>query len=154
MVRRIGFGDGNDGDPREARPARRPATRLEAETETPAAKPSDQSDPAKRPSGWVRFVIVLFLLVWLAVWSFGIWFAFQSISEAWERGAADGFDWFALGFLAIWLFFALVGWAFGIVFLVVTLFGKPVTPERRAEKQARRAARHAERAARRQGHSR
>lgn len=143
MVRRVGFGDGGaERDEEARRPPEPPEGGAESDGES-------RPPPVVPEKTWVRLVLAGFIALWLAGWSWGIWVAFQSIGEIWARFGQDGFDWFGLGFMAVWLFFALIGWAFGVVILVVMLFGKPVTPERRAEKEARRAARRAAREARR-----
>lgn len=151
MVRRIGFGDSGShkrGEPPE------PAGRVEHSTDGAAGQPSEKVPPVVPREPWVRFVLAGFIALWLGIWTWGIWYVFGQIGGEWDLWGKDDFDWIGFGFLAIWLFFALIGWAFGTVILVVMLFGKPVTPERRAEKEARRAERRAAREARRTGKGR
>lgn len=137
MVRRVGFG----GAPARAGDA------------VPDPEGTPVPAGARIRSRGARVVVSLILLVWLAVWSWSMWFAFSDLAAVWggiESGASGTWDWGTLLVLGAWLVFALVGCAFGVVIFAVLLFGKPVTEERRREKEARRDARRQARQARRE----
>ncbi len=128
MARRVGFGDRS-----------RERASPDADDDTPTDGPIalDAAAEGKKNAGPVaRLFIITFLLAWLALWSFGIYEAWSSVTDLWANFDWDAFDIVMLAFFAVWLGGALIGWAFGVVILFVMLFGKEAenSPAERAER--------------------
>jgi len=132
MARRVGFGDKRREETRE-RDGDDAAPDLAAET---TGAPDAAAKGPKKAGPVARLVIILFLLLWLALWSYGIHEAWSAASDLFEQSEWEAFDYAMLAFFAVWLTGALIGWAFGVVILFVMLFGKEV--ERSPEEQAAR----------------
>lgn len=82
-------------------------------------------DNSRRGKARAKWIIVVFLLVWLSVWSFGIY----SSVEAYQR--SSGGD--AL-FLMVWIGGASVGWLLAVLLLLALLFGKETANKKPAGK--------------------
>jgi len=137
MARRVGFG----GPDREQGHAREDASGAPAPAgDTPDAEVVGKE---KKAGPVARLVIILILIVWLVLWSFGIYEAWRAAADLFQQPDWEVFDYAMLAFFAVWLTGALVGWAFGVVILVIMLFGKEVerSPSERAARLARRMAR-------------
>jgi hypothetical protein len=139
MARRVGFGDRRRETPQESDDDAATPERPDeaAVAERAAAKGPKKAGPV------ARLVIILFLLLWLALWSYGIHEAWSAASDLFEQSEWEAFDYAMLAFFAVWLTGALIGWAFGVVILVVMLFGKEVdrSPEEQAARWKRKLAR-------------
>lgn len=147
MVRKVGFG-GDEGvgtgrrsvlDPDGAGPDRQEDTGVASE-----AAGADPAEPTERKKAGpvTKAIYFLFLVAWLVGWSLAVYSAFNAISELWTAGPEDPFEWVMIAFFGAWLGGALVAWAFGVVILVIIVFGKPLDPEakrlRRLRKMRRR----------------
>lgn len=138
MTRRIGFGDST----RRARIAEmEKADALDAAEN--GQDGSEDASPAKKAGPFARLFIILFLLVWLALWSYAIITAWDAARDTLANFEWTAFDIAMLAFFAVWLGGALVGWAFGVVILVLMLFGKEAnrSPTEQAERWKRKRAR-------------
>lgn len=129
MVRRIGFGAPDTGETRKPTIERekrtfgiRPATDRSAGTpdgkprfsgrfENPLI-PRDDSPAGRRRAKWI---IVGFLSIWLAGWSYGLLQAFSTF------GSSSGFG--AI-FMGVWILFGALGWVVVVFILFMLLFGK------------------------------
>jgi hypothetical protein len=80
--------------------------------------PRDNSPRGKQQARWI---IIAFLSVWLAGWSYGIYTAFEAFTRS-SGGTSL--------FLLVWLTGAGIGWAFAVVILFVMLFGKEKTKKK------------------------
>ncbi len=132
MARRVGFGR---------------KTRDDAPTGGAETNPTNEAEIAVEAAGQVkkkagpvaRIVIIIFILCWLALWSYGISEAWDAAKDLYATFDWDAFDIAMLAFFAVWLTVALIGWAFGVVILFLMLFGKEVdrSPAERAERMRR-----------------
>lgn len=95
MARRVGFGDRND------------------------------KKTANRPPMKQRLVAGVMLSIWLALWTYGIYFVATSLTG---EDAPDGIG---SVFVTIWLALAVVGWFVGMRMLIRVIRGQPVRIGRR-----------------------
>lgn len=77
-----------------------------------------------RPAGWGRFVIIPFLLFWLAGWGAFEWFAIRLVYGGWqgdpaifEKWISHPMGWVVGGFALVWMTF----WTFGGVSAIAML---------------------------------
>lgn len=105
MVRRIGFGFERPEQPRD----------LDHSTGATEAGTGDDAD-----GGVVRWLIVLFLLAWLAVWTAGLYFAVVNFPDAAEESLGMA------AFLSVWILFAAAGWIFVVRMVIRLLRGQPL----------------------------
>lgn len=95
MARRVGFGD------------------------------SDNEAEANRPPMKQRLVAGVMLTIWLALWTYGIYFVATALTG---EDAPDGVG---TVFITIWLVVAVIGWFFGVRTLWRVIQGKPLRIGRR-----------------------
>lgn len=144
MARRVGFGE--DRAPRPQPSAETPAL-------SPGPEAEDAAPPPKKGGRVGRIIVCLFMLVWLALWSFGIISAWDSARSLYDQPEWEVYDYALMAFFAVWLGGALLAWAFGLVILFVMAFGQEVDPNspERIEKLRRWRERREGRAGRKDG---
>ena len=123
MVRRVGFDapDPESGKPEDAGGAPSPRMSLaekrrlrrEGRFKDPLI-PRDDSPRGRKRAKWI---IIAFLSLWMAGWSYAIYTAFESAF----RATGVGFV-----FMMVWIVAAGLGWSFGALLLFMLLFGKEV----------------------------
>ena len=106
MVRRVGFGDGDE-------PSKQ------------AKHTQDETPPANTgaPKGATRLIVGAFLVVWLAAWSAAIAFAADKIMSQ-GLGAAETF-------LFVWVGVATIFWLLAANLLWRVLTGRPLSTRKR-----------------------
>ncbi|MCP5076402.1 MAG: hypothetical protein GY947_24315 [Rhodobacteraceae bacterium] len=116
MVRRIGFSEDKVDKTRKST-ADRYLDEFRAKGRKQAAEVTKkaarvQTKPTERKRQWVAIV---FLFIWLLLWTGGIIAAAGAFLQGEDRG-----------FLAIWIAFATLGWFFAVFMLKKLLRGKPL----------------------------
>jgi len=138
MVRRIGFGEPDKEDDGIRRKRLQRYKRLTAAPwgardkgtkPAPTGRfknpviPRDASPAGRRRATWI---IIGFLALWLAAWTFGLVSAFDAFANS-TGGAAI--------FMAIWLAFAVGGEVIVVFLLLALLFGKDVSKRKSKDKE-------------------